>query len=157
MYHVIDVMQCIERPAIERKQIAQRQKAQYEIMEFDERPEDIPEAAVCASFPNPARASAYAKELNGDYYTLAEAAKAALQVQDACNIGGVSIAFRHAVQAVLNEAQRTGKGTDWVNAHPILILFYDKMMDMGKRLDAMRYSWAADICEKIAAGQEVEV
>jgi hypothetical protein len=89
--------------------------------------------------------------------TYQEAAKIAMQCQDACNMGGVANSFQEAVQAVWQEAHRTGHGTDWVNKHPIITAFLDKMADLNGRLNVIETMQAMDACDKIAANEPVEV
>lgn len=52
-----------------------------------------------------------------------KAARDAIQVQDACNLSGVVHAWDRAMGALWEVAHRDGKGTDWVNRHPICKLF----------------------------------
>jgi len=58
--------------------------------------------------------------------------KTALQVQDACNLSGVVKSFDEALTAIWVEARSTGKGTDWVNTHPICVMFSDKIRALTK-------------------------
>lgn len=63
---------------------------------------------------------------------LAEASREALTAQDASNLSGVA----HSLSAVLTEliwpmAQRLQKGTAWVNAHPLVTLYLDKLTDLN--------------------------
>jgi hypothetical protein len=52
-----------------------------------------------------------------------DAARTALAVQNASNLSGIVRSWAQ-VQSVLSaEANRTGKGTDWRNSHPINQLF----------------------------------
>lgn len=68
--------------------------------------------------------------------TMQEAAKLAIEVQDACNLSGVLKAFSDiASNTIWPEANRLGKGTDWVNQHPICTLFLDKLSDLNGRKD----------------------
>lgn len=66
-----------------------------------------------------------------DKMTYQEAAKRALDCQDACNLSGVVTTFYCAMMALWDEALRTGQGTEWVNHHPIAILFMDKCASLG--------------------------
>jgi hypothetical protein len=60
--------------------------------------------------------------------TIQEAARIALDCQDACNLCGVLASFKEIVHEVLwPEARRQGKGTEWVNQHPICTLFLSKL------------------------------
>lgn len=95
--------------------------------------------------------------------TLQEAAERAIQVQDACNLSGVLRTFDTIVMDVLwPEARRIGAGTDWVNQHPVVYLFLDKLMSLNhgqclceKNID--RFSQAYEAVKKIAAGELVIV
>ena len=61
------------------------------------------------------------------------AAELAQEVQDACNLSGVANSFAKVVlPAIWKEADRLHKGTDWVNQHPIVTLFLDKMAPLNK-------------------------
>jgi hypothetical protein len=61
-----------------------------------------------------------------------EAAQAALDCQDACNLSGVLASFKEIVHEVLwEEARRIGKGTAWVNQHPICTLFLNKLSSLN--------------------------
>lgn len=49
--------------------------------------------------------------------------QSALEVQSACNLSGVVRTFAEIMPRIWAEARRQGKGTDWVNHHPISRLF----------------------------------
>jgi hypothetical protein len=60
--------------------------------------------------------------------TLAQAAQAALDCQNACNLSGVVRTFNEVVSEVLwPESRRNGGGTRFVNQHPISTLFLIKL------------------------------
>jgi hypothetical protein len=61
-----------------------------------------------------------------------ELAKLALQVQDACNLSGVVHSFS-AVMTDLWELSRTveGRGTAWVNQHPVAKAFASKIESLS--------------------------
>ncbi len=63
--------------------------------------------------------------------TYAEAAKAALDCQDAVNLSGVVFTFARAVQAVCDEANKHGYGTKWKNTNTIVRLFLFKLIDLA--------------------------
>ena len=88
----------------------------------------------------------------------AEAAKSALEVQDACNIGGVSRTFAGAVAAVFGEAHLQGKGNDWVASHPIVTMFLLKMAELNGKIQCTTmdpaYKAALEACQDII--QEAE-
>jgi hypothetical protein len=85
--------------------------------------------------------------------TYREAAQWALDCQDACNLSGVAHSFDKAVSAVFQEKERLGKGTAWVNRHPIITMYLLKMAELngcGSSLDPS-YSPAEQACKEIAA------
>ena len=75
----------------------------------------------------------------------------ALDIQDACNLSGVVLAWSRIVPKLWNEARARGKGTDFVNEHPICKLFADKLADLARVRDMTEYSKAYDICQKEAS------
>lgn len=63
--------------------------------------------------------------------TYQDAAQTALQVQDAVNLSGVVHSFAEATSALWDEAHRQGKGTSFVNRHPIATLFLAKLAELN--------------------------
>jgi hypothetical protein len=64
--------------------------------------------------------------------SIQQAAQLALEVQDACNLSGVAYAFAEKVlPAIWNESRQQNKGTDFVNSHPIVTLFLDKLASLN--------------------------
>lgn len=63
--------------------------------------------------------------------TIQDAAKSAVLIQDACNLSGVVFEFARCMQAICDEAQRLGKGTQWKNQHPIVTAFLLKLSDLN--------------------------
>ena len=51
----------------------------------------------------------------------------AIQVQDACNLSGVANSMGEAMSDLWAMARALGKGTDWVNNHPICRLYASKI------------------------------
>lgn len=75
----------------------------------------------------------------------------ALDVQDACNLSGVVRSFSQVMDKVWGEARATGNAsTDWVNRHPIAVLYASKVQSLtgGERDEA--FSAAYDICKMVA-------
>jgi hypothetical protein len=68
----------------------------------------------------------------------------ALTVQNACNLSGVVHSFSESLSKLWDEARETGKDTDWVNTHPICILFAEQI----KHLAEGDYFDACKICEE---------
>lgn len=65
--------------------------------------------------------------------TYQEAIKSAFDVQDASNLSGVVKSLAGPVMdALWAEARMTGHGTDWVNQHPVVTLFLDKLASLNR-------------------------
>jgi hypothetical protein len=98
----------------------------------------------------------------GAIVTIREAAKTALLAQDACNLSGVLASFHTIVfEVIWPEARKLGKGTVYVNTHPIVTLFLSKLTDLNRSgcycTDAGEaYGRATCACEALANGQEVQ-
>ena len=89
--------------------------------------------------------------------TIQEAAQTALDVQDACNLSGVLASFNKIVHEVIwLEARTLGKGTEWVNAHPIVTLFLSKLGSLNRGYYECDYLHASDACEALARNEKVE-
>jgi len=63
--------------------------------------------------------------------TIQQAALSALEVQNACNLTGVLHSYSNAMKIVREESHRLGKGTDWINNHPISRLYADKVASLS--------------------------
>ncbi len=89
-------------------------------------------------------------------YTLAQAAQAAIDVQDACNLSGVVHSFKDIVTSLRNDTgihYGHSMGTRELNTHPIVQLFASKVSDLAG-LGAGDYQvWQAayTACQKLAA------
>ena len=62
--------------------------------------------------------------------TTKELAAEALIVQNACNLSGVAHTFSRVMSDLWELARAEEKGTDWVNTHPIAIVWVDKMQSL---------------------------
>jgi len=86
--------------------------------------------------------------------TIAQHALDALKVQDACNLSGVVHSLDTVVTDLWEEANRIGQGTDWVNTHPIVKAYVDKLASLaGVQVAVNHYETvleAFDECEKLA-------
>jgi hypothetical protein len=80
--------------------------------------------------------------------TYQETAQQALDVQDACNLSGVVHAFSRAMTVIWSEADKQHKGTEWVNTHPIVTLFIDKLASLNRYDSTLNEAW--DSVTKIA-------
>jgi hypothetical protein len=90
--------------------------------------------------------------------TYKEVAQTALDVQDACNLSGVVKSFAGPVMdALWEETRRNNTGTDWINQHPIVTLFIDKLASLNgtQGFDSMSKVMAAyDAVRTIAEGPD---
>jgi hypothetical protein len=68
----------------------------------------------------------------------------ALMVQSACNLSGVVHSFSEILSRLVKEAQEQGAGTEWINTHPICVLFAEQI----KHLTDGNYFDACEICTK---------
>lgn len=86
------------------------------------------------------------------------AAMNALDCQQASNLAGLLSGLERARNALLTRRRDLNKGTDWLNTHPVMYLFSVQMGYLtGSSIIADGdYSRNVSICEKIAAGEEVE-
>jgi hypothetical protein len=76
----------------------------------------------------------------------------ALAVQSASNLAGVTHSFGRIVSAVTREASARGKDTEWVNCHPLCILFAIQILHLTQRSittseSGVPYHKAYDYCE----------
>lgn len=87
-----------------------------------------------------------------DNRTLADLAREALQVQDACNLSGVALGFSRAVSRLreLLESEANGRvSTDRINRHPVCVLWADKLQSLAGAGFSDAYQWAqheAGVC-----------
>lgn len=61
-----------------------------------------------------------------------ELAKQVLEFQDACNLSGVVHAFFDIMTKLWTYAHEHGKGTSWVNQHPLVFLTVDKLVQLSR-------------------------
>jgi hypothetical protein len=89
--------------------------------------------------------------------TLQTAAQIALDCQNAVNLSGVLASMKEIVHEVIwPEARRLGKGTDYVNTHPIVTLFLSKLCSLNRGDFHCDYLHASDACEALARGETTE-
>jgi 23S rRNA C2498 (ribose-2'-O)-methylase RlmM len=86
---------------------------------------------------------------------LAEMARDALAVQDACNLTGVAHSFSVACCRLREAMKDAGLATDTesVNRHPVVVLWVDKLCQLAglkQDSDAAADAWRA--CEELAKG-----
>ena len=72
----------------------------------------------------------------------------ALFVLDACNLSGVVHSFSRVISKVWEEALELGKGTDYVNTHPLCVLYAEKIYELTRA--RVQFDEAYDHCRKMA-------
>jgi hypothetical protein len=78
----------------------------------------------------------------GDY-------KRALDVQDACNLSGVVSSFSSVMSKIWEEARKVeGRGTKWVNEHPIAILYSSKIASLSGSDMSARFARSLDMADR---------
>ncbi len=91
--------------------------------------------------------------------TLQEVASMAIGCQNACNASGLVHSLSEKVMPALWAESRegTGRGTSWINCHPVMILFLDKLADLaGLSTDSTeKYRWAVARCDAYSKGEGV--
>lgn len=85
-----------------------------------------------------------------DTRTLAQLAKEALQVQDACNLSGVVLGWARAMRR-LNQLL-PNLGTDARNHHPVNVLWASKCADLTGCESYSRLDGAMTVCAQLEAG-----
>ncbi len=83
--------------------------------------------------------------------TWPELAQVALDIQNACNLSGIVISFSKIISEVRARLESEGSGgTDYVNNHPVCVLFADKIAHLtntqflGGEVIGKAYQWAFD-------------
>jgi hypothetical protein len=76
--------------------------------------------------------------------------KEAIQVQDACNLSGVAHSFSRILDSIWEEARSLGKGTEYVNTHPVCKMFADKITDLARVREFSAFNEAMSECEKLS-------
>ncbi len=92
--------------------------------------------------------------------SIKELAQMSLDVQNACNLSGVVRSYSGVLTDLWSHADAApGRGTNWVNQHPIAVLFADKIasltgtQDLGRN-DVISAGYA--VVYKLAAGEPNE-
>lgn len=84
--------------------------------------------------------------------TIQQAARQALDVQDACNLSGVVFTFAKCMEAVCEDSHVKGTGTKERNQYPIVTMFLLKLCELngcGSTLHPT-YEAAEARCKEIA-------
>ena len=83
--------------------------------------------------------------------------KCALDVQNACNLSGIVHAWSRVMPKIWQEAEQTGEGTDFVNEHPINVLYASKVASLTKCDDVNDFIDAYDQCHEAMLSAPDEV
>lgn len=86
--------------------------------------------------------------------TEAQLAREALDVQDACNLAGVAHSFSRVITDLCAVARERGEGTEWVNTHPVSVLFSDKIASLSHSSLSEVFNHAYLACQDLARGNE---
>jgi hypothetical protein len=54
----------------------------------------------------------------------------AMMSQGACNLGGLVRGWARTMELIQAEAHAQGKGTDWINTHPVNVLFAEQIYQL---------------------------
>jgi len=86
--------------------------------------------------------------------------QSALDVQNACNLSGVVIAYAEVMRKICEEDWRSKRGgTEWRNRHPISILYASKVLSLatGEITDTYIYGLADDIAQEKAKPPQIHI
>lgn len=79
--------------------------------------------------------------------------KQAIRVQDACNLSGVVHSWSKMISKIWEEANAGKKGTEWVNTHPINVMFASKVASLTGCEATESFSEAYAACQDRAGGE----
>lgn len=78
----------------------------------------------------------------------------ALDSQMACNSSGLIKHLAGALDHIWEEARAKGQGTDYVNKHPIVVLYLEQLCHLsGVTLSHPAYDMSYNICKEEAEGE----
>jgi hypothetical protein len=76
-----------------------------------------------------------------------------LDAQSGCNMSGLVAAFQRMIVDLQGVSHQTGRGTDWLNQHPLVLVFIDKLRDLSSnhseagRVEAA-FDWVIDMAQQ---------
>lgn len=90
------------------------------------------------------------------YLSMKECAEMALACQDACNLSGVAHTLAKIMPSILHEMRERHEDTAWANAHPIVYLFLNKMLDLNspERSALLPYAYPYAKVQQLARGED---
>lgn len=81
--------------------------------------------------------------MSDDRRTMADLAREALGVQDACNLSGLVLSFGKSIQRLRVLLEERGEGsTTRLNRHPVCVLWIDKLRSLSGDDFSEAYGWA---------------
>lgn len=85
----------------------------------------------------------------------------AIAVQNACNLSGVAHSFSRILKHIFQESQLAQQGTEWINHHPICVLYTHQMTFLAGREcftdgNAVSYAEAHEYCYQRSLVNEKE-
>lgn len=91
--------------------------------------------------------------------SMAKLARGALHVQSACNLSGVVHSFSHTMGELWAHAHANEEGTDWVNTHPICVLYSAQVARLSSRslTDSGAYHKAYNACTEMVMEEDVRL
>ena len=72
----------------------------------------------------------------------------AINVQDACNLSGVVRSWAKVMSKIWDEARARGAGTQFVNEHPINVMYASKVASLTGAGDSFQFSTAYVACQE---------
>ncbi len=73
--------------------------------------------------------------------------KAAIDVQDACNLSAVVHHWSALLTKLWQEAELAGMGTDWVNRHPLNVMYASKVTSLTGGEGALEFAQSYELCK----------
>jgi hypothetical protein len=81
--------------------------------------------------------------------------KDAMYSQGACNLGAIIHGWQRAIVQLQKEAHENGKGTEWVNTHPVNVLFAEQVFHLAGNRDPLVYMRAYNECAEKSEAEKV--
>ena len=84
-------------------------------------------------------------------------AREALYTQSACNVSGLVHSLDSAVSRLWEQAHAEGRGTDWVNRHPVVVLYATQIAHLSGSGSTENWDAAVRSCEEASGTKLCEV
>ena len=79
----------------------------------------------------------------------------ALQCQDACNLSGIVHTFSKVMSKIWDEARARNQGTEWVNQHPIAVMYATQVASLSGASTLDTNYFAIDEFCRLRCGLEI--